>query len=146
MDSSRMADMGAFDKAVIRAMVSGVSDAVVPLSVINTQEGLLGVYDLTGLSDISRMELCAGPVLDICGRILEALDSLKDILIFPEDIALNEKVIFRDDVTGKVRICVIASQTKRTEKDNVSGLLERMKAMTDERGGEYLEILKREYL
>ena len=51
-----------------------------------------------------------------------------------------------DDMTGKVKICVIACQEERSEKDSVAGLLDRMKDMTDERGMEYLEILKNEYL
>lgn len=146
MDNRRMAEMSSFDQSVIWAMVSGLSDAVAPLSVIKTDEGLLGVYDLTGLSDISRMELTTRDVLDLVGRILDALDNLKDILIFPEDMVLNEKVIFIDDVTGKVRICVIRGNDDVTEKENVASLLDRLTALTDEKGAEYLDIFRKEYL
>ena len=146
MDNRRIADMSRLDRTVIRAMVSGIADALVPVSVIETSEGLMGVYDLTGLNDISRMKLNAREVLDLTGKILDALDSLKDILIFPEDLVLNEKVIFIDDVEGTVRICVIPGKGEMTEKENIAFLLGRLGTVTDDRGAEYLEILKKEYL
>ncbi len=146
MDNRRMADMSRIDRSVIRAMVSGVSEAVAPLSVINTEDGLLGVYDLRGLSDVSLMDLSATEVLELAGMILDALDSLKDILIFPEEIILNEKVIFTDDVTGTVRICVMPGQVGRTERENVAYLIGRLREITDTRGSEYLELFIKEYL
>ena len=146
MDNRRIADMSRFDRSIILAMVSGISDAVAPLSVIRTDDGLLGVYDLTGLSDISMLKYSATDVLDLVGRILDALDSLKDILIFPEEIILNEKVIFTDDVTGKVRLCVILGSGETGEKEKVAGLLERLTSLTDERGSEYLMIFRKEYM
>ncbi len=146
MDNRRIADMSMFDSDLTGAMVSGISDALVPLSLISTSEGVMGVYDLSGLSDVSLVKKGAAEVLDLIGRIMDALDSLKDILIFPEDIILSEKVIFTDDVTGKVRICVIHGNCENGEKESVAYLIDRLKKITDLRGAEYLEILKREYL
>ncbi len=46
MDNRRMADMSRFHSSVVGAIVSGSSEAVVPVSTIRTEEGLLGIYDL----------------------------------------------------------------------------------------------------
>ena len=92
------------------------------------------------------MNLKARDVLDMAEKILEALDSLKDILIFPEDIVLNEKVIFTDDFTGDVRVCVIPCKEEITEKENVACMLDRLATITDNNGAEYLEILRKDYL
>ena len=146
MDNRRMADMSRFHSSVIGAIVSGSSEAVVPVSTIRTEEGLLGIYDLKGQREIGTIMFDARELLTITGRIMERLDKLKDILIFPEDIVLNEKVIFLEEETGEIRFLIIPFHGKTSEKENVASLMERLKVTTDEKGADYLEIFRQEYL
>ncbi len=73
-------------------------------------------------------------------------EELKDWLLYPQDMVLEPELIFIDHEMRHTRICVMPSENVRSEKENVSYLLEKNKNLTDERGRAYLDAFIRIYM
>ncbi len=145
MEDKRIADLTSVPDLILERMVSGEIDALLPLSIIEEQGRITGIYSTEGRIPVSDSSFSPVNVLELTGRIFKMLDELSNNLIFPDEIVLNDKIIFIDTGMRKTRICMIPEICERSEKENVSYLLNDLKPLTDERGRAYLDVLIREY-
>ena len=145
-DDVRMADITCLDKRIRNVMLSGRIKAVLPVSSVDDGGRIIAIYSVRNMMCAADGEYSPVNILELTGRIIKMLEELEDILIRPEDIVLDTKVIFIDPVVRKTRICIIPSHTKEgSSKECVSYLLEELKELTDERGKAYLEVFMGEY-
>ncbi len=145
MEDVRIADLTSVPGPILERMISGEINALLPLSVVNDETGTTGLYSTEDLIPVSDSSFSSVNILELTGRIFRMLDELKDNLIFPEEIVLNDKIIFIDIKMRKTRICLIPEISGRTEKENVSYLLNDLKTLTDERGRAYMDVFIKDY-
>ena len=145
MDDKRIADLSSIPSLLLERMVSGEIDSLLPVSVIEEGERKTGVYSIGNLIPVSDSHFSPVNILELTGRIFCMLEDLKDNLFFPEEMILNDKLLFIDTEMRKTRICLIPESGTRGEKENVSYLLNDLKKLTDERGKAYLDVLIKDY-
>lgn len=142
MDDMRIADLTDLDRRVRDMMLSGKINAVLPMSIVDEGDRILGVYSTEDKPCISEGRFSPVNVLELTERILKMTEKLMDILIYPDEIVFSARVIFIDPVLRMTRICVIPQKKKETDpKESVSYLLEEIKELTDERGKAYIDIV-----
>ena len=145
-ENVRVGDITCLNKRIRDVMLSGRINAVLPMSSVEEEGRILGVFSIENRICITEGFYSPSNVLELIGRILKMIEELKDILIRPEDIVLTGKVIFIDPEIRRTRICVIPQQSDvRNSKDSVSYLLEELKELTDERGRAYLDVFIKKY-
>ena len=145
MDDKRIADLTSVPGLILEIMVTGQIRALLPLSVIREQDRVTGIYSAEGYIPVSDCSFSPVNALELAGRIFSMLDELKDNLLFPDEMILNDKILFIDTGMRKTRICMIPDNSDRSEKENVSYLLNDLKKLTDERGKAYLDVLIKDY-
>ncbi|MBR6473120.1 MAG: hypothetical protein IKS99_05285 [Firmicutes bacterium] len=144
---SRRADLTALPKEVIIRMLSGSMKCVLPLSVVNEEGRVIGVYDLSDTFEVSGSSFGAVGILELTERIVKMLEELKDNLIRPEEVVLNKEVLFIDMSERETRLCLIPEiSPELSEKENVARLLCELKTLTDDKGRAYMDCFIGEYL
>ena len=146
MDSIRYADLTSLNDVIIEKMLSGEITTLMPLSVSMKDDKVYGCYRVINTLCISNEKYTASEILEITGECMRMLEELRDYLINPEDIILNEKVLFRTLNERKIKICLIPITEDVSEKENVSYLLKRLSVLTDERGKAYLNAFHKEFM
>ena len=145
-ENERLADISCLNERIRDVMLSGKINAVLPMSSVEDEGRIIGVYSIEDRICVSDGSYSPSNVLELTGRIIKMIEELEDILINPEDIVLSSKVIFIDQEIRKTRICVIPQTSEnRNSKESVSYLLEELKELTDERGKAYMDIFIKKY-
>lgn len=145
-ENVRTSDITSLNERIRDVMLSGRINAVLPMSSFEEDGRILGVFSTENRICIADGFYSPVNVLELTERIIKMIEELEDILIRPEDIVLNDKVVFIDPDIRKTRICIIPDQSaKRSGKESVSYLLEELKELTDERGRAYLDIFIKKY-
>lgn len=140
------ADLTMIDPVLRDVMLSGGIKALMPLSCLKEGDRVTGIYSTTDKVMVSEGRFSPVNVLELTGRILRMTDELKDWLLYPQEMVLNTKVIFIDPDMRHTRICVIPVSSEKSEKENVSYLLDEIKELTDEKGRAYMDAFIRIYL
>ena len=145
MEDSRISDLKGIPEKIIERMLEGSMNCLLPMSLVEDEGRLYGVYSLVGYREISCKKFDAVSILEITERIIRMIQELKDNLIWPEDVMLNKEIIFLDPDTRETRLCLIPNTSEVGGKENVSYLLEELKELTDEEGRAYLDYFIKEY-
>ena len=138
----KLTESGAFFPWKREVLLSGSCRGVLPLGIIETEDGLCGYYRTEGFVRMSGLAgVKAGDILTVAERVLECLEVCRDCLIFPGEYVLSPDTIYVTADFNEARLVYIPLERYISEEGAISSLIYAMKGLTTENGMTYLDTL-----